>query len=107
MKFITSNKDYKSIFIDNKKNEGNFFIFLYQENSTNNVLEVGIIAGKKVGNAVIRNKVKRHIKSFLRENKDSLPSSLKVVIIAKQNSGNATWLEYKEELTRLFSLINY
>ena len=107
MKFITSNKDYKSIFIDNKKNEGNFFIFLYQENSANNVLEVGIITGKKVGNAAIRNKVKRRIKSFVRENKDSLPSNLKVVIIAKEKAGNAAWLEFKEELTRSFSPINY
>ena len=107
MKFITSNKDYKNIFIDNKKNEGNLFIFLFQENSANSVLEVGIIAGKKIGNAVIRNKVKRRIKSFVRENKDSLPSNLKVVIIAKEKAGNATWLEFKEELTRLFSLINH
>jgi len=106
MKFITSNKDYQSIFIKKKKNEGNFFIFLYQKNSANNVLEVGIITGKKVGNAVIRNKVKRRIKSFIRENRDSLASNLKVVIIAKESSVNATWLEFKEELTRLFSLIN-
>lgn len=107
MKFITSNKDYQSIFIDNKKNECKFFISLFQKNTTSNLLEVGIITGKKVGKAVIRNKVKRRIKSFIRENKDSLPSNLKVVIIAKQNSGNATWLEFKEELTRLFRLINY
>ena len=107
MKFITSNKDYQSIFIENKKNEGNLSIFLFQKNTTSNLLEVGIIAGKKVGKAVIRNKVKRRIKSFLRENKDSLPSNMKVVIIAKEKAGNATWLEFKEELTRLFRLINY
>ena len=107
MKFITSNKDYQSIFIDNKKNEGKFFIFLYQKKKTSNLLEVGIIAGKKVGKAVIRNKVKRRIKSFIRENRNSLPSNLKVVIIAKESSANATWLEFKEEITRLFSLINY
>ena len=107
MNFITANKDYQSIFIDNKKNEGNFFIFLFQENSAINELNVGIIANKKVGNAVIRNKVKRRVKSFIRENKDLLPSNLKVVIIAKQNSGNATWKEIEEDLTRLFGLINH
>ncbi len=44
----------------------------------------GIITTKKIGNAVIRNKVRRFIRSILREYITSIPSGFDIVIIPSQ-----------------------
>lgn len=97
LRFITSRREYREVYSRNSKKEGNLFIFLVQK-IPDNLFAVGIVVSKKVGKAVIRNKVKRRIKAFLRENLSELPTNLKLIIIAKPAAGTATWQEIKQEL---------
>ena len=39
--------------------------FIYVERNTNDVYHFGLSVGKKIGNAVVRNKVKRQLRSIL------------------------------------------
>ena len=101
---ITSKREYQSIYIDNIKTEGNLFVFLKKK-----ILEdhfaAGIVVSKKVGNAVIRNKVKRRVRAFLREHEELHPAGVELVIIAKPDAGTAIWQKIKEELVQLFENI--
>ncbi len=109
MRFIISNREYQSVYQKNTKLENDHFIFLIQkEKPEQEILEdkfaVGIVVSKKVGKSVIRNKVKRRIKAFLR-GKKNFPVKTKIVIIAKAKAGTAEWSVITQHLTDLLNKI--
>ena len=109
MRLIISTREYESVYKNNTKLENELFIFLVQkeipeQEEPGNIFAVGVVVSKKVGISVVRNKVKRRIKAFLRE-KESYPVKTKIVIIAKQKAGNADWLGIKQHLSELFRRI--
>lgn len=104
MLFITSEREYRNVYKKNIKTEGNLFVFLKRK-IPEDYFAVGIVASKKVGNAVIRNKVKRRIRAFLREHEELHPTGVKLVIIAKPEAGTAIWQKIKDELIQLFEII--
>lgn len=101
MRFITSKREYRDVYSDNTKIYGNLFIYL-KKKIPEDLFAVGIVVSKKVGNAVIRNKVKRRVRAFLRENVHQHPASYKLVIIAKPEAGEASWQELTSDLNLIW-----
>jgi ribonuclease P protein component len=60
---------------------------------------------KKIGNAVRRNKLKRRIKSWFRENEALLPTGLKVNLIAREGAAELSWTELSSELNDLAGML--
>jgi ribonuclease P protein component len=98
MRFITSTREFQSVYKNHAKFSGNLFICLINENSSAEELAIGIVVSKKVGKAVCRNKIKRRIRSFFREHKDQIFAKGKMIIIAKPAAANAEWQNIKDEL---------
>lgn len=44
-------------------------------------------ASRRVGNAVVRNRVKRRIREWFRQNRSELPTNRDLVVIARQGAG--------------------
>lgn len=65
-----------------KINSKNFII--YSLSSTFEKPKFGVAVGKKVGNAVIRNKVKRKIRNIIDYNMKSFPTYNDYIIVAKR-----------------------
>jgi ribonuclease P protein component len=61
---------------------------------------LGITASRKVGTAVVRNRIKRLIREYFRMSKDRLPPSRDYVIIAKRALGAMTLGQVSRELDR-------
>lgn len=100
---LKKNEDFNRIIKANKayKNK-NFIIYLEWNNSSN--YHFGISVGKKIGNAVIRNKYKRRIKNIIDE-KD-YKKSFNCIIILKKEVLDLTFLEMKNSLFELFIKLN-
>lgn len=58
---------------------------------------VGVVASRKVGGAVVRNKAKRWMRELFRRNSDLLESPMDVLIVAMPDMARATWSEVREE----------
>jgi ribonuclease P protein component len=62
----------------------------------------GIIAGRSLGKAVRRNRVKRVIRAALVSLKADVPAGWDVIVIARKPMGQATYLQVRSTLVALF-----
>jgi ribonuclease P protein component len=70
----------------------NFVVFVHAEIATESeparVNRLGITVSKKVGNSVIRNRVKRRVRAWFRQTRDALPAGVELVVIARRPARN-------------------
>lgn len=63
-------------------------------------VRVGLVVSKAVGNAVVRNRVKRRLRHLAREQLCALPGSVVLVVRALPASAGASYDELSSDLTR-------
>lgn len=61
----------------------------------------GITIMKKVGIAVVRNRLKRRLKSWFHENYELMPQGIKINIIARNGATELEWSDLCRELSQL------
>ncbi|MAY79716.1 MAG: ribonuclease P protein component [Deltaproteobacteria bacterium] len=64
---------------------------------------VGFTVSRKVGNSVVRNRVKRWLREAVRENKEQLPSGIDLVIIAHPQAATAGLLSLASDVRQGFT----
>ncbi len=77
---------------------------VYKEEQNTGISHFGISVGKKVGNAVTRNKIKRQIKHII----DQTPykNNFNCIIIVKKGITEKTFLEMEKELKEVMRRVN-
>jgi len=69
-----------------------------------NITRLGLVAGKRIGNAVTRNRVKRLVREFFRLNKSSFPESTDVILVAKPGAPLLDYWGVQKEISGHFGL---
>jgi len=62
---------------------------------------VGIITSRKVGTAVVRNRVRRRLREIIRRHQHQIRSGLWIVIIGSTRAARASYAELEHEWLRL------
>lgn len=82
---LKKNKDFKLTFKYGKKVVMSCMVFYYKTNNLG-VSRFGFTASKKIGNAVVRNRVRRLFKEACRLNLEKLPLNYDYVLVARKNA---------------------
>ena len=98
-KILKKSDDFSIIISTGKKHKNKYFSIYYKE-STSTLY--GITVPKKVGVAVIRNKLKRQVKNIISNNEKYIQSNYNYVIIIKEP---ALKLDYKGLTNNLLDLM--
>ena len=86
---------------------GKYFLLIYIENEENQELAVGITVSKKVGNAVVRNRVRRRLKAILQDyTEPPALSRFLVNIIAKPDAAHVEFTQIKDDIYNQFQRLN-
>ena len=67
----------------------------------NEMIRIGFAVGKKVGNAVIRNHVKRMMREVFRLHKAELRENVRVIWVARKRLAQADFKTYERVFLRL------
>ena len=90
-------KDFELAFQGGSRRHTKNFTIILRPNGLQ-FSRLGVTVGKKVGNAVKRNRVKRYLREFFRLHKHQLPPSHDVVIVAREDAATLAYQDVHEEL---------
>ena len=100
---IKASDDFALTIKKGKAQRNQSFVIHYRTNELNYV-RVGISVSSKLGNAVVRNHIKRQIRSMCDELIDYEKNTLDIVIVAKQGFLTRTFDDNKTSLKQLLNL---
>ncbi len=99
--------DFKRVYKEGKSKANRYLIMYISNNdSLSDKNRLGISVSKKVGNSVVRHRVKRLIKESYRLNEDMFNSGLDIVVIARDNAKVACFGEMQSALLHLSKLLH-
>jgi ribonuclease P protein component len=107
---LRSRKDFERLLREGERRaSGRFVVFLgtgprpgLGEDAAGARPRLGVTASRKVGNAVVRNRVKRRIRAAFRARRGLLPPASDVVVIARPGAAGLGGRSVERELADLF-----
>ncbi len=106
MKFTESlrkNQQFQSVY-KSSKSYANKYMVMYVKKNGLEINRLGISVSKKVGNSVVRHRVKRLIKESYRLHENIFNSSLDIVVVARNSASNLGYAEVESALLHLGKL---
>jgi ribonuclease P protein component len=97
---LLNRKDFVNLNQSGKRLHTAHCVIIFRQNGLS-ITRLGITVSKKKGNAVKRNRFKRHIREFFRLHKDQFPKGYDIVVSAKKDVGELDFRQVKKELSEL------
>tara|TARA_Y100001935_G_scaffold241327_1_gene230677 strand:- start:683 stop:1024 length:342 start_codon:yes stop_codon:yes gene_type:complete len=105
---LKKNEDFKSLLSGKKvSNKYSTIFFKRLSNKDTNKLNLSIVTKKKIGNAVIRNKIKRRLRNIMNDIYKQIKINLNFsyLIIARQNVSKEKYQDIKTQIFKDFERI--
>ena len=100
---LKNSRDFDRIIKNNTSYKYKDYIF-YLEKNTKDVFKFGLSVGKKIGNAVTRNAIKRKIRQSLLELKPMIKADIDFIVIARPPTAEMSTEEVKKSLIHVLKL---
>ena len=100
--YIVKYERYLNNIIKTGQYKKNKDFVIYSLNNNLKFSRFGISIGKKLGNAVYRNKYKRKIRAIIDNNKKNWPNNKDYIIILRKSAKDKNYRELEESLVSLY-----
>ena len=100
---LKKNRDFQYMY-DYGSSYANRYLVMFVIKNDELVNHLGISVSKKVGNSVIRHRVKRLIKEAYRLHEDEFNSGLNIVVIARSTASSVGYKEIESALLHVANL---
>ena len=105
---LSKNQDFKSLLAGKKVSNKYLTIFFKNlSNKSNNYLTISFVTQKKLGNAVLRNKIKRRLKNIMNQivKVSKINFNYSYLLIVKKTIINAKFIDIKETIIKDYKKI--
>jgi len=99
---VKNNRDFAKIINDGYRIYNDVFS-LYVMNNSYGDFRFGISVSKKIGNAVVRNKIKRQLRNIIDNYKNIYSKDKDYIIIVRRNYLNYSFLQIKDKYIELIN----
>lgn len=100
---LKKNRQFQFVY-KNGKSYANKYLVMYVKENGLGMNRIGISVSKKVGNSVIRHRVKRLVKESYRLHENVFNSGLDIVIVARAKASEGSYYEIERALLHLAKL---
>ncbi len=97
---IPKNEDFRRVYRGRRSHASAHLVLYALANGTDKV-RVGVSVSKKVGNSVIRHRIKRRLREIFRLALPTIRPGYDLVVVVREGSADAASDELREEVTRL------
>jgi ribonuclease P protein component len=92
---IRKKSDFARLYRLGSRHRGRLFTLVFLGSGAGHP-RMAVVASRKVGAAVVRNRVKRRFRELFRREKGLLREPLDLIVIARPESGEAPWTELRD-----------
>lgn len=101
---IKKNKDFQNAFKNGRSFANRQFVVYVLKKEDQDFFRIGLSVSKKIGNAVMRNQIKRYIRQSVLELKELMLPGLDYVIIARKPLAEMDFFEVKKSLIHVLKV---
>ena len=101
---IKKNEEFQKVFKNGKSVANRQFVVYSLEKKDQQDFRIGLSIGKKIGNAVTRNRVKRYVRQAFLELNEEVKSGYDYVIIARVPAATLDFHETKKSLEHVLKV---
>ena len=102
---LKSNQEFRTVYKNGRSRANSYLVVYLLENSLDRN-RLGISVSKKVGNSVVRHRLKRLIKESYRLHENMFNSGLNIVVIARAGASKADFHMIESALLHVMRLHN-
>ncbi|HLR79565.1 MAG TPA: ribonuclease P protein component [Bacillota bacterium] len=103
---IKNNREFQRIFKTGQSFANRQLVIYYRKKPGQKHFRIGLSVGKKIGNAVTRNRIKRYLRQGFHELKDDILPEYDIIIIARQPTKQMNYHAIKRSLHHLLSKVH-
>ncbi|CQR45800.1 Ribonuclease P protein component [Paraliobacillus sp. PM-2] len=100
---IKKNEEFQDVFKNGKSFANRQLVIYFLDNPKQPHFRIGLSVSKKIGNAVVRNRVKRYLRQAFLELKEQVDPSFDIVIIARVPTKEMDYHQVKKSLKHVLS----
>ncbi|MBQ3054354.1 MAG: ribonuclease P protein component [Clostridia bacterium] len=102
---ITRNSLFRRLYSKGKSG-GNFDMVVYVMPVKSTVNRLGLTVSTKVGNAVVRNRIRRRLREAYRSIENNIPNGINMVIVARSSAKDRRSPELKASLVKILKKLD-
>jgi len=99
---IKKNEEFQKVFQGGRSTANRQFVVYVLDKPEQPYFRIGLSVSKKIGKAVVRNRVKRYIRQVILEMKEELAAGKDYIVIARIPTAEMDYFEVKKSLIHVF-----